>query len=71
MGLEGGGMLREPTALVLAFRMDMRSSFSPAASPTPLGLRFGWVVPGNEGPPERDGQKERERCGDTDRKEGS
>lgn len=41
MGLEGVGMLREPTALALGLRIDRRSSLSPAPSPTPLGLRLG------------------------------
>ena len=51
IGLEGVGMLREPTVLVLALRMDMRSSLSPAPSPTPLGLLLGWAEPGAAGPP--------------------
>lgn len=53
MGLEGVGMLREPTVLVLGLRIDSRSSLSPAPSPTPLGLRLGCVDPGTAGPPER------------------
>lgn len=43
-------MLREPTVLVLGFRIDSRSSLSPAPSATPLGLRLGWVDPGAAGP---------------------
>lgn len=50
MGLEGAGMLREPTALVLGLRIDSRSSLGPAPSPTPLGLRLGFVDPGTAGP---------------------
>lgn len=53
MGLEGVGMLREPTVLVLGLRIDSRSSLSPAPSATPLGLRFGCVDPGTAGPPNR------------------
>lgn len=51
MGLEGAGMLREPTVLVLGLRIDSRSSLGPAASPTVLGLRLGFVDPGTAGPP--------------------
>lgn len=55
MGLEGVGMLREPTMLVLGLRLGSLSSLSPAPSPTPmrLGLRLGCVDPGTAGPPER------------------
>jgi len=53
MGLEGVGMLREPTVVVLGLRIDRRSSLSPAPSPTPLGLRFGCADPGAAGPPTR------------------
>lgn len=50
MGLEGVGMLREPTVEVLGLRIDRRSSLSPA--PSPLGLCLGWADPGAAGPPE-------------------
>lgn len=53
MGLEGVGMLREPAVLVLALRIDSRSSLSPVPSPAPLGLLLGCVDPGTAGPPER------------------
>lgn len=52
MGLEGAGMLREPTVVVLGLRIESRSSFRPVPSPTPLGLRLGCVDPGTVGPPE-------------------
>lgn len=52
MGLEGVGMLREPTVLALGLRTDSRSSLGPAPSPAPLGLRLGFVDPGTAGPPE-------------------
>lgn len=52
MGLEGVGMLREPTVLVLGLRTDCRSSLRPDPSPTPLGLRLGCADPGTAGPPE-------------------
>lgn len=58
MGLEGVGMLREPTVLVLGLRIDSLSSLSPAPSPTPLGLLLGCVDPGTAGPP---GKRERSR----------
>lgn len=50
MGLEGVGMLREPTVLVLGLRIESRSSLRPAPSVTPLGLRLGCVDPGTAGP---------------------
>lgn len=51
MGLDGVGMLREPTVVLLGLRMDNRSSLRAAASPTPLGLLLGWADPGAAGPP--------------------
>lgn len=51
MGLDGVGMLREPTVVLLGLRTDSRSSFRAAASPTPLGLRLGSADPGAPGPP--------------------
>lgn len=60
MGLEGVGMLREPTVLVLGLRIDSLSSLSPAPSPTPLGLLLGCVDPGTAGPPETTWERRRQ-----------